>query len=143
MAMAISPGLITVMDISPDRTTVTAITTGRITVMAINPGRVMIMAISTGRIMAMATSTGRIKIMGITTGRTRPRAAMEKSSSSNPRPATRRRPLITRRRRAITRRCLTSVMAITGGPAFRSILGSEARLVRLPRAAQLGALCAR
>lgn len=115
------------MDISPDRTTVTAISTGRITVMAINPGRVMIMAISTGRIMAMATITGRIKITAITPGRIPPRAAMEKSSFSNPRPGTRRRPHITRRRRAITRRCLTSAMAITGGPAFRSILGSEVR----------------
>jgi hypothetical protein len=34
-------------------------------------------------------------------------------------------------------------MAITGGPAFRSILGSEARLARACRAAQLGAVCAR
>jgi hypothetical protein len=143
MAMAISPGRITVMDISPGRTTVTAISTGRITVMAISPGRVMIMVISTGRIMAMATIKGRIKIMAITPGRIPPRAAMEKSSFSNPRPGTRRRPYITRRRRAITRQCLTSAMAITGGPAFRSILGSEAPIVRVCRAGQFGALCAR
>ena len=103
----------------------------------------MIMAISTGRIMAMATITGRIKIMAITPVRTLPRAAMEKSLSSNPRPATRRRPLTTRRRRAITRRRLTRDTAITGGLAFRSILGSEAPIVRACRAAQLGAVCAR
>ena len=122
---------------------VMAISPGRITVMDIRPGRVMIMAISTGRIMAMATITGRIKIMAITPGRIPPRAAMGKSSFSNPRPATRRHLLITRRRQAITRRRLTSVMAITGGPAFRSILGSEAPIVCVYRAGQFGALCAR
>ena len=143
MAMAISPDRITGMAISPDRITVMDIRPGRITVMAISLGRVMIMAISTGRIMAMATIKGRIKIMAITPGRIPPRAAMEKSSFSNPRPGTRRRPYITRRRRAITRQCLTSAMAITGGPAFRSILGSEAPIVRVCRAGQFGALCAR
>ena len=104
-----------------------AINLGRITVMAISPGLITVMVIRPGRIMVMAISTGRIMIMGITTGRTRPRAAMEKSSFSTPLSATRRRPLITRRRRAITRRHLIRAMAITGGPAFRSILGSEVR----------------
>ena len=133
MVMAINLGRITAMGISP----------GRIMVMAISPGPIMVMSINTGRIMVMATSTGRIMIMAITTGRTPPRAAMEKSSFFSPRPGTRRRPHITRRRRAITCRCLTSAMAITGGPAFRSILGSEARITRACRAAHLGALCAR
>jgi len=133
MAMAISPDRITVMAISPGRITVMDIRPGRMTVMAINPGRVMIMAISTGRIMIMAITPVRIP----------PRAAMGKSSFSNPRPGTRRRPYITRRRRAITRRRLTRDTAITGGPAFRSILGSEAPIVRVCRAGQFGALCAR
>lgn len=113
------------MDISPGRITVMAISLGHITVMAINPGPIMIMAISTGH----------IEIMAITPGRIRPRAAMEKSSSSNPRPATRRRPFITLRRQVITRRRLTRAMAITGGLAFRSILDSEEPIMRVCRAA--------
>ena len=89
-------------------------------------------------------------VKAIITSPTLIRAAMGKSSSFSPQFATRRRPFIMRHRRSImhhrrpiTRRRLTRDMAITGGLAFRSISGSEARIVRDCRAMQIAALCAR